>query len=550
MAKNSPESSPSQVIDYLKDLDKRVTKLENNLPPNPARIQAPVEASQTLARDIKPGLFEIQIGEYWFAYVGIIVLVLAFMFMLSLPWPQLHAAIPVLVGIAVCGGMVFVANRFRAHYKFICLQLYAGAYFLSFVSLLRIFHFSEDTLYATGLLEYTLLTLLGFGLVYHAHQKRSAYLVAFSLTLVMASGVVIDEPFWTLSLNALAALGTVFYSRKLSSPPLFIYGALAVYSAHLLWVLGDPLLTGAVHLAGNPVWHYVFVLIYASILALSIYLPLEGERVQEYVVGNALANGVPAFLLFNFVYLLQPTATPLVPNIIFFLLFMAWSLVFWKRLKINFSMVLFTLLAHGTISIGFIQSVSPPQLYVILIWQSLLVLANAMWFRSGFITVSNFLLYIVLFLAYSTASGFAGIISVSFGFVALLSARLIRAFDKHFSPSYDTLINFYLAIAFFSLPYALWKALPTQWVAFAWLGVTVLYYVMSRVVKSPRYRWMGHLTLLTTLCFVVLQATMGMEALYRILTFFVLGCVLITVSTVYTRIRRGSSHDPVSVSEG
>lgn len=543
MNKHSSDSSSSQVIDYLKDLDQRVSLLENKLQPFLGKTGENIPGGKKERGDGNPNEFEIQIGEYWFAYAGILVMVLAFMFMLSLPWPGLHPVVPSLVGLTVCGGMIFIANMFKTSYKFIALQLWAAAYFLSFVSVLRCCHFSGNTLFSPGPVEYVLLTLLSVGLVYTAHLKKSIYLTAFSLTLMLAAGIVINTPLWTLSLNVAVVLGAVYYSRILKSPVIFGYVSLATYAAHLLWVLGNPILSGNFALVANPLWHYTFILIYVSILSLSIILPVEGDRIKDFVILNAMANGVPAFLLYNAVYFMPVLATPLIPKILFFFILMGLSLVFWNRLKINFSMVLFTLFAHGTISIGFIGSVSPPDLFVILIWQSLLVLANALWFKSRFITVSNFLLYILLFLAYSASSGFAGIISVSFGFVALLSARLIRAFEKHFTSSADILINFYLAIAFFSLPFALWKALPHEWVAFAWLGVTVLYYIMSVVVKSPRYRWMGHWTLFTTICYVVLMATMGMESLYRILTFFTLGCVLITVSVVYTRFRKRSTAD-------
>ena len=66
---------------------------------------------------------------------------------------------------------------------------------------------------------------------------------------------------------------------------------------------------------------------------------------------------------------------------------------------------------------------------------------------------------------------------------------------------------------------------------------------MSAVLSSPRYRWMGHFTLFATILTVVLMATMGMEALSRILTFMTLGIVLITVSIVYTRIRKRSKNN-------
>ncbi|NQV14896.1 hypothetical protein HQ531_05505 [bacterium] len=538
MAKNSSDSSSSQVIDYLKDLDQRVSKLEALIKPHPL-LSKSIDIKKKQGRgDGKPDEFEIRVGEYWFAYVGIVVLVAAFTFMLSLPWENLHAAIPSLIGLAICGGMMGFAHYFKLSYKFISLQLWSAAYFISFISILRLFHFTDHTLLSPGYLENSMLTLLTAGLVAMAHRKRSIYLSAVSLTIVLAAGIVINLPVWTLSLNSLVALGVVYYSRELKSPITFVYGSIVVYTAHLIWMLGNPIMTGNFDMISNPLWDYTYLLVYVTILSMSIILPIDEERSQDYVIANALINGTLAFILFNVLSYFHVEANPLIPKIFFFIVFFGLALLFWKRLKINFSMVFFTLLAHGTISIGLIQSVASPNLYVILIWQSLLMLINAMWFKSKFILVSNFLLYIILFLAYSAASGFAGIISVSFGFVALLSARVIRAFEDRLAWSFDILINFYLAITFFSLPFALWKAIPSEWVAFAWLGVSVLYYFMSALLKSPRYRWMGHWTLITTASYVVLLATIGMETGIRILTFLALGFVLLTVSVAYTRIRK------------
>ncbi|MCF7824985.1 MAG: hypothetical protein K9N35_12555 [Candidatus Marinimicrobia bacterium] len=541
MTKNSAEFNASEIAAKLKALDERVSRLEGNsvgVPVHSAEIIEPNEVTQDKSQ---PKNLEIHIGEYWFASVGILVLVLAFMFMLSLPWPGLHPVIPSLVGFMVCAAMVYSANRLRLSYKFICLQLWAAVYFLSYDSILRLFHFSELTLFTPGLLEYATLILLSTTWIYLAHQKRSAYLMGFSLTLLVVTALIIDLPLLTLGLNALTALLIVFTSRRLNSPALYGYGALMVYTVHLIWVLGNPIMTGGIQIYPNPFWYFFFILVYVSILSLHIMIPSEGKSTQQNVIMNALLNGMPAFLLFNVFYLLSGLANPLFSKLLFFIVFMGLALVFWKRLSINFSMVLFTLFAHGTISIGFMQSIAPPTLFVILIWQSLFVLANALWFRSQFIVISNFMLYILLFLAYSVSSGFAGIISVSFGFVALLSARLIRAFEEHFSKASDTLINLYLGIAFVSLPFALWKALPSEWVTFAWLGVTVLYYILGVLLSSRRYRWMGHWTLFASVIYVVLIATMGLAAIYRILTFFALGVVLLTVSTIYTRIRKRSN---------
>jgi len=538
MAKQSPESSSSQVIDYLKDLDQRVSNLESAMEPYLKNTGSKSNGGIRERGDGKPDAFEINLGEYWFAYVGIVVLVLAFILMLSLPWSNLHSALPTLLGLTMCGAMMSSANYFKTSYKFISLNLWGAAYVLSFVSILRLFYFGEPNFLGTGYLENTILTIHCLGLVAFAYIKRSTYLFSIGLTLLLSAGLVINLPAWTLSINAFVALAVVYYSRTFKNPITFIYGSIIVYAAHLIWMFGNPIMTGSYEPLANPAWDQSFLLIYAILFSLNLILPSPESQENEYIVANAMANGTPAFLLFNLSLFIHNVANPLMPAILFFLVFFGLALVFWNRLKINFSMVLFTLFAHGTITIGFIQAVAAPDLYVILIWQSLLVLANALWFKSKFITVSNFLLYMVLFLAYSAASGFAGIISVSFGFVALFSARFLRAYEMRLGSSFDILINIYLAISFFSLPFALWKALPPEWVTFSWLGVTVLYYILSAVLSSPRYRWMAHYTLISTIIYVVLLATMGLGAFYRILTFLVLGLVLITVSVFYTRIRK------------
>ncbi len=550
MAKKPTDSTSSQVIDYLKDLDQRVSTLESAMKPYLKTSDDQTRGGVQERGDGKPNAFEIRIGEYWFAYVGIAILVLAFVFMLSLPWKTSHPAVPFLIGVGITGLLVGAANYSRSSYKFISLNLWGAAFIISFISALRLFHFGDPSLLSAGFLQNIILTLLSIALVAFAYWKRSPYLFSIGLTLMLAAGIVINVPVWTLSFNALVALGYVYYARQLEDTSIFIYGSISVYVAHLIWMIGNPIMTGAFETITHPGWDHIYLLSYAIIFSLVLIISESETITRKYVVPNALCNGGLAFVLFNLSFLMHDNPNTLLPKVFFFLVFLGLALVFWKRLEINFSMVLFTLLAHGTMSIGFIQAVASPDLYVILIWQSLLVLANALWFSSQFITISNFLLYIVLFLAYSAASGFAGIISVSFGFVALLSARLLRAFETRLGASFNVLINFYLAITFVSLPFALWKAIPHEWVAFPWLGVTLLYYFLSVVVKSKRYRWMAHLTLIATLGYTILLATMGMDSGQRILTFFALGVVLITVSGVYTHIRRKSVNTNSSEAEG
>ncbi len=60
---------------------------------------------------------------------------------------------------------------------------------------------------------------------------------------------------------------------------------------------------------------------------------------------------------------------------------------------------------------------------------------------------------------------------------------------------------------------------------------------MNLVVRSPKYRWMGHLTLLFTALYVIVIGIFQLAPAYRIASFLVLGTVLLVVSLIFTWVR-------------
>jgi uncharacterized membrane protein len=97
--------------------------------------------------------------------------------------------------------------------------------------------------------------------------------------------------------------------------------------------------------------------------------------------------------------------------------------------------------------------------------------------------------------------------------------------------------NAYLASAFIVFPYALYHLMPPAYVSVAWVGLAVAYYLMNLIVRNPKYRWMGHLTLLATVLYVIVIGITQLSPTYRILSFLVLGTVLVVVSLVFTQVR-------------
>jgi hypothetical protein len=99
--------------------------------------------------------------------------------------------------------------------------------------------------------------------------------------------------------------------------------------------------------------------------------------------------------------------------------------------------------------------------------------------------------------------------------------------------------NAYLVCALIAFPYALRHALPSQLVAYAWILLAVGYYALNVIVRSDKYRWLGHATLLATAGWLAVAGA-ELTPLHRIASFLALGVVLLAVSLTFSRWRRKS----------
>jgi hypothetical protein len=180
--------------------------------------------------------------------------------------------------------------------------------------------------------------------------------------------------------------------------------------------------------------------------------------------------------------------------------------------------------------------------------QSVIVVGTAIWLRSRFIVVANFLIYLGILASYVlVARGEKGI-SIGFGLVALVTARLLGWKQERLELKTELMRNAYLVTALLVFPYALYHLVPGAWVGLAWVGAALLYYLLGSVLGNRKYRWMGHATLLMTALYLAIVGIDRLEPVFRTLSFLVLGAVLLVVSLVFTRARasrQGRPQDPV-----
>jgi hypothetical protein len=165
------------------------------------------------------------------------------------------------------------------------------------------------------------------------------------------------------------------------------------------------------------------------------------------------------------------------------------------------------------------------------------VVATAIWFRSRFIVVANFLIYVAIVLAYMFVAKSESGISLGFGIVALVSARILNWQQGRLELKTGLMRNAYLTGAFIVFPYALYHLAPGRYVGLAWVGLALFYYAMNLIVRNQKFRWMGHATLLLTTVYIAVVGTSRFGPVLRVLSFLVLGTVMLVVSLIFTRLR-------------
>jgi hypothetical protein len=121
----------------------------------------------------------------------------------------------------------------------------------------------------------------------------------------------------------------------------------------------------------------------------------------------------------------------------------------------------------------------------------------------------------------------------SFPVVAFFSARIINWQKERLKIKTELIRNTYLVLIFLTMLYAVYKAVPGQYVTLSWTMISVLYLLLSIFLKNVKYRYMMFATLIATAfyLFAVDLARIGM--IYRIVAFLSLAIITIGISVYY-----------------
>lgn len=530
--------------------DARVAQLEARL----ARIEAHLGlavVTATVASPPPPSLLgpvvfkrtedelEYELGQNWFSIAGIIALTIGAGFLLSLPFPALPSVAPSLAGFVVVTALFAVAQWMRKSYPAVSLQLQAAGIALLLFATLRLFlpeaRATMELNSVAGWVVILLMVVVNLGI---ALTRDSAWLTAIAWATGWTSAVVVGAATFTLPLLVLLAAGAIVVSHRRNWPVLAIVAAVATFTTYLLWALKLPFGAGKVHFATAPGWAPEVLLACSLVLAAGSWLRPKDEPEETTAAPSAmLICGLGYGLLLVHTLAAFP-ATIVTHHVAAFAIFLSLAIAFWMRRQSHIAVFFYAMTGYAALSLAIMKVSSSPAVFVWLSMQSVVVVATAIWFRSRFIVVANFLIFVGIVLSYAFVVQRETGISLGFGVVALVSARILNWQQRRLELTTEMMRNAYLVCAYLVFPYALYHLVPGKYVGFAWIGLALGYYVLNLIVKNQKYRWMGHATLLLTMCYLVIVGTSTFEPVYRVLSFLGLGTVLLGVSLVFTRLRK------------
>lgn len=518
----------------LTQLEQRLSRIEAFLGLEPEGRAGTDAAEAALGHPSRQSL-EVQLGQTLFARIGVVILALGVAFLLTFPYRNLPPAVPSLTGYLLSAGIIGLAHLVRNSFAQISRYLLGGGLLLIYFATVRLAHFSPDPVIQNRTFLLALLLIAVAGNLIIAVRRQSPYLTAIHLTLGFFSALFADKPgviFGTIT--AMTLVSALLYRRQGWGFLLMLPPVLAVL-AHGCWVVGNPLLTGALALAAGPEINLLFILLYALILAVGRIVSDDDPRETAVECVSAGLNAVGSFALLTFQLLATFPGSAVSWCLLASGLYLGLAIAHWVRRRSRYLTFIYAMLGYSALSAALIAASAMPVVFVWLCWESVLVLSTAIWFRSKFIVVGNFVIYLLVLLAYLILASAVGVASVSFGAVALLSARILNWRKERLDLHTELPRNAYLCCALLIIPYALYHSVPHGFISLSWLLAAGAYYVCSRLLANVKYRWMALLTVLLTVGRVFLVDLVGLNPTFRIVSFLVLGTALLVISMGYSR---------------
>jgi hypothetical protein len=528
------------LVKTMERIERRLTDVENalNVRVQNAETQEPVEPVKKPERD--EDALELAIGEFWFAKIGILAFLLGMFFLITQPLDNYPPMLPVSIGYILSLALVIVPEIWLKSFKYISGYLIGGGAALFYLTTLRLHFFAMEPLITSRFVIVILLLVVGGFATWTALKRESVYLIALAELMFMMTALVTEIPLLIFVMLTLISISVVALSQKFSSTNLMVFGIIFTILAHALWFVNNPLLGHQLQITTGYQYNLLFILAYLLIYGAGSLMLIKNKKQELDELFMTIMNASLGYGAFLLISILGGIKSLGIVHSGAFVVLMFLAIMFWTREKSRYGSFIYAMSAYAALSAAIMASYSDPTNFILLCWQSIVVISTALWFRSKFIIVANTFIFGALLISYFINVNVVGIEGISFGLAALVSARILNWQKTRLELTTDNIRLAYLIMAFLSLPYVLYEVLPSSFVGLSWAGLALLYYLMSKLLRNKKYRMMAVSTLILTCFYLAAFGIASDDITYKIISFLAVSIILIIISIMYTRMRTAS----------
>ncbi len=528
-----------ELLERLNSFDERISRMEALLSQG-ARTSAypgamPHIRSKVSEEEFANPLSESKVFEHGLAWIGSAVLLLGMIFTMSFVNNSFGGIASFCLGLA-SAILTFILSKFlRKTLSYMAFMFTISAHLLLFYTLMRLHFFAENPVFISKWPVVVLLLASVAFLFYRADIARSQLMGFIAYLLLILTAIFADQTQATLSLFVLATGAVIYLLYRNGWDTTLILSILVVYAGHVLWLVGNPVMGHPMIAVSLPQNNLTFLVLYGVIYSAAPFLKQMGKIGPEVSNSTVILNSLAFSVLLMLNVLTFYSKSYIWIFLVISILCLAYAIVLNYRITSRFDSFFYVNFGFMALSISVYGFSDLPGSYIFLAWQSLVVLAIAIWFRSNLIVLMNTMLYAVILLAYLITSPSINSYNISFTFIAIASARILNWQQKRLELKTEAIRNFYLVITFFIMLYTLYNAVPKDYVTISWGLAAVAYMIMSVILKNVKYRWLAFLTLVAAVVNLFIFDISKMGVGYRIIAFIFVGLTILGVSFYYTR---------------
>jgi len=544
------ENEMEKIKSQLNSLEIRLARLEEAFT-SPGREVTSRPGEQILTYDTTPGSetfneeekgLESQIGRFGLAWLGNIVLLFGITFLAQYLMIKDQLFLSVIFGYFAAGSIFILANYLKKTNDHLSFMFKINALILLYYITLRLHFFSPLPILPGKTISIILLLLIVCLQVYISIRDKSQAFGALSVFFALTTAIVSDATHFMLPLVLLTAAGSVFYYFRFKWQPLLIITIIFVYTSFFLWMLGNPVMGHPMKLIADQHSGVIYFFGLGACYSIVLLFRRMEESSDDFLIGVTFVNGILFTLMLIFVVLgfFSKNYVALFSVITVFCL--GYSIILHSRSDWNFGSAYYALYGFMAMSIALFGIIGFPKVYLLLSVQSLIVVSMALWFRNKLIVVMNSLLFLTILMVYLFSSKSINGVNYSFALVPLISARIINWKKSRLHIETDLMRNLYLIEGFIMVLYALFHAVPKQFITLSWTIAALIYFLLSFILKNVKYRYMALGTMISAAIYLFIVDLARIEIIYRVLALLFLAAISIGISMYYTnRIKRSDN---------